>query len=245
MKITNKDNFLNYLNSLRFLGVGSQGACYYDPKTNQVLKVFHIFFDNDNDYGIFEDLTQFSNITNSTFIWPIETIEYKSFVIGYTMKFVKSKSLYEINPLYVNLNSFAKAINKSYKDIELLTNNDIKIYDIMYNILYSKGKINVIDTMEYSKRNVTLKENSEGFNLELKYFLVDNLFNNFVNSNSFLRDLYDSKDANALEFLNELKRKLSEYIGFEITMLNEVRMLTSKIDRPKYIREISKRWSSF
>ena len=64
-----------------------------------------------------------------------------------------------------------------------------------YNILYSKGKINVIDTMEYSKRNVTLKENSEGFNLELKYFLVDNLFNNFVNSNSFLRDLYDSKDA--------------------------------------------------
>lgn len=241
MKITNKDNFLNYLSSLRFLGVGSQGACYYDSKTNQVLKVFHIFFDNDYDYGIFEDLTQFSNITNSTFIWPIETIEYKSFVIGYTMKFVKSKSLYEINPLYVNLNSFANAINKSYKDIELLTNNDIKIYDIMYNILYSKGKINVIDTMEYSKRNVTLKENSEGFNLELKYFLVDNLFNNFVNSNSFLRDLYDSKDANALEFLNELKRKLSEYIGFEITMLNEVRMLTSKIDRPKYIREISKR----
>lgn len=241
MKITNNDNFLNYLSSLRFLGVGSQGACYYDSKTNQVLKVFHIYFDNDYDYGIFEDLTQFSNITNSTFIWPIETIEYKSFVIGYTMKFVKSKSLYEINPLYVNLNSFANAINKSYKDIELLTNNDIKIYDIMYNILYSKGKINVIDTMEYSKRNVTLKENSEGFNLELKYFLVDNLFNNFVNSNSFLRDLYDSKDANALELLNELKRKLSEYVGFEITMLNEVRMLTSKIDRPKYIREISKR----
>lgn len=241
MKITNNDNFLNYLSSLRFLGVGSQGACYYDSKTNQVLKVFHIFFDNDYDYGIFEDLTQFSSITNSTFIWPIETIEYKSFVIGYTMKFVKSKSLYEINPLYVNLNSFANAINKSYKDIELLTNNDIKIYDIMYNILYSKGKINVIDTMEYSKRNVTLKENSEGFNLELKYFLVDNLFNNFVNSNSFLRDLYDSKDANALELLNELKRKLSEYVGFEITMLNEVRMLTSKIDRPKYIREISKR----
>ena len=241
MKITNKDRFLNYLSSLKFLGVGSQGACYYDPKTNQVLKVFHIFFDDDYEDAIFEDVIQFSNITNSTFIWPIETIEYNNLVIGYTMKFVKSKSLYETNPLYVNLNSFAKAISKSYKDIALLTNNDIKIYDIMYNILYSRGKINVIDTMEYSKRNVTLKENSEGFNLELKYFLVDNLFNNFVNSNSFLRDLYDSKDANALEFLNELKRKLSEYIGFEITMLNEVRMLTSKIDRPKYIREISKR----
>ena len=241
MKITNKDRFLNYLSSLKFLGVGSQGACYYDPKTNQVLKVFHIFFDDDYEDAIFEDVIQFSNITNSTFIWPIETIEYNNLVIGYTMKFVKSKSLYETNPLYVNLNSFAKAISKSYKDIALLTNNDIKIYDIMYNILYSRGKINVIDTMEYSKRNVTLKENSEGFNLELKYFLVDNLFNNFVNSNSFLKDLYDSKDANASEFLNELKRKLSEYIGFEITMLNEVRMLTSKIDRPKYIREISKR----
>lgn len=241
MKITNKDRFLNYLSSLKFLGVGSQGACYYDPKTNQVLKVFHTFFEDDYEEILSEDLTQFSNITNSTFIWPIETIEYNNFVIGYTMKFVKSKSLYEINPLYVNLNLFAKAISKSYKDIELLTKNDIKIYDIMYNILYSKGKINVIDTMEYSKRNVTLKENSEGFNLELKYFLVDNLFNNFVNSNPFLRDLYDSKDANALEFLNELKRKLSEYIGFQITMLNEVRMLTSKIDRPKYIREISKR----
>ena len=165
MKITNKDRFLHYLSSLKFLGVGSQGACYYDPKTNQVLKVFHIFFDDDYDDIISEDLTQFSNITNSTFIWPIETIEYNNFVIGYTMKFVKSKSLYETNPLYVNLNSLAKSINKSYKDIELLTNNDIMIYDIMYNILYSKGKINVIDTMEYSKRNVTLKENSEGFNL--------------------------------------------------------------------------------
>ena len=113
MKITNKDNFLNYLNSLKFLGIGSQGACYYDPKTNQVLKVFHIFFDNDYDDVISEDLTQFSNITNSTFIWPIETIEYKSFVIGYTMKFVKSKSLYEINPLYVNLSTLILVLTLS------------------------------------------------------------------------------------------------------------------------------------
>ena len=115
MKITNKDRFLNYLNSLRFLGVGSQGACYYDPKTNQVLKVFHIFFDDDYDDVISEDLTQFSNITNSTFIWPIETIEYKSFVIGYTMKFVKSKSLYEINPFKANILKEAAESTHTFK----------------------------------------------------------------------------------------------------------------------------------
>ncbi|UKI26664.1 MAG: hypothetical protein L6V91_07900 [Bacilli bacterium] len=65
------------------------------------------------------------------------------------MSYIRFNNLYNINPLLINLDKLEGAIKKTYDDIMILTDNDIVMYDVAYNILYGNGKIKVIDTLEY------------------------------------------------------------------------------------------------
>lgn len=49
MEVSNKKYFMQYLNSLKYLGCGSQGVCYLDVKSNKVIKIFHGYFDEEYD----------------------------------------------------------------------------------------------------------------------------------------------------------------------------------------------------
>ena len=49
MEVSNKKHFMKYLNSLKYLGCGSQGVCYLDIKSNKVIKIFHGYFDEEYD----------------------------------------------------------------------------------------------------------------------------------------------------------------------------------------------------
>ena len=208
MNFINREHFDMFLKNLKFLGVGSQGVCYLDGKHKVVYKVFHTYFDKEkSDYRI-QEILRFSNIVNDTFIWPSDVINVSGEIVGYTMPYVRAKSLYENDPLLVDLNAFEKASVKCTEDIELVTNKGVAIYDLMYNILYGNGKINIIDTMEYGNGRVILSKNMKTFDYEVKLFLVDNYFNEFVNENKMLREMYLS-DTSALEFLKLFRSKLS------------------------------------
>ena len=146
------------------------------------------------------------------------------------MPYVSSVNLCNTDLLSTNLNLLEKAIDKSYCDIEILTKNNVCLYDVMYNILYSNGKINVIDSMEYNFGNASLKEN-------MADFLVDNYFDEFVNNDILLREMYhDKKNVTSLEFLRMFRNKLSEYIGTDIDKLEKAKKLVMKLDDPYYIR---------
>ena len=153
------------------------------------------------------------------------------------MPYVSSVNLCNTDLLSTNLNLLEKAIDKSYCDIEILTKNNVCLYDVMYNILYSNGKINVIDSMEYNFGNASLKENMAAFDAEIRYFLVDNYFDEFVNNDILLREMYhDKKNVTSLEFLRMFRNKLSEYIGTDIDKLEKAKKLVMKLDDPYYIR---------
>ena len=235
MNFINREHFDMFLKNLKFLGVGSQGVCYLDEKHKVVYKVFHTYFDKEkSDYRI-QEILRFSNIVNDTFIWPSDVISVSGEIVGYTMPYVRAKSLYENDPLLVDLNAFEKASVKCTEDIKLVTNKGVAIYDLMYNILYGNGKINIIDTMEYGNGRVILSKNMKTFDYEVKLFLVDNYFNEFVNENKMLREMYLS-DTSALEFLKLFRSKLSEYVGKDITKLDEVKHLVRKNNSHIYQR---------
>lgn len=238
VSFNNKNNFDLYLKRLFFLGMGSQGICYLDKKNKVVYKIFHGYFDDEDEGYTADDILKFSGIRNNTFIWPSDVVYANGRIIGYTMPYVSSVNLCDTDLLSTNLNLLEKAIDKSYCDIEMLTKNNVCLYDVMYNILYSNGKINVIDSMEYNFGNASLKENMAAFDAEIRYFLVDNYFDEFVNNDILLREMYhDKKNVTSLEFLRMFRNKLSEYIGTDIDKLEKAKKLVMKLDDPYYIRQ--------
>ena len=237
VSFNNKNNFDLYLKRLFFLGMGSQGICYLDKKNKIVYKIFHGYFDDEDEGYTADDILKFSGIRNNTFIWPSDVVYANGRIIGYTMPYVSSVNLCDTDLLSTNLNLLEKAIDKSYCDIEILTKNNVCLYDVMYNILYSNGKINVIDSMEYNFGNASLKENMAAFDAEIKYFLVDNYFDEFVNTDILLREMYhDKNNVTSLEFLRMFRNKLSEYIGTDVDKLEKAKKLVMKLDDPYYIR---------
>ena len=93
-------------------------------------------------------LLRFSNIKNNTFIWPTDVIYVENELVGYTMPYKNSKNLFQIDPLSVSLNALEKGITNIFKDIKIITDNNVTLYDVMYNIMYKNGRLYVVDTLE-------------------------------------------------------------------------------------------------
>lgn len=111
------------------------------------------------------------------------------------------------------------------------------------NILY-KNKFNVIDTDEYVIKDidstVLFERNKQIFDYTIYNFLIDNYFDEFVNSYRLLKEMYNDKESNVIIFIELLRKYLSEYIGDEVNKLNDAKecMNKRKILEPFYIRDI-------
>ena len=140
--------------------------------------------------------------------------------MGYTMPYKRAKNLCNINPLLVNLDKLEEATIKAEKDVKTLTDNEVRLYDVRYNILYNNGKMYVIDTLEYGNRKVSYEENRMTIDDELMLFLVDNYFEEFVKNDKLLNAMYREFEVRGVDFLKVFRNKLSEYVGKDIMKLN-------------------------
>lgn len=238
MNFQTKQSFLNYIKFLKKIGIGSVGICFLDKRNKQVLKVFHQFFDEiENFYQDEhisyqqEEILRFSKLENKHFIFPKEVIMVDKEIVGYITSFIKAKSLYKQDPLEINLNDFTKAIFNIYEAIEMISKQGILTYDMMFNILYNQDFF-IIDHDEYMFKDldwqILNKENKKNFNMELFYFLIDGYFDEFIKKYPLLRKMYKEKEIDILDFLKLFRNKLSEIIGFEIKYLNEALKLINK-----------------
>lgn len=239
MEFRGRYEFDEYINKLFYLGEGSQGKCYLDKENNLVYKVFHDYYDYEDSGYREDDIIKFSDVINSTVIWPRDVIYVNGFVVGYVMFYCNADNLYKIDPLGINLDNLESSINKAYKDIDILTNNNISLYDVRYNILYN-NKFYIIDTLEYGNRFVNVSENREGFDKEIMLFLVDNYFNDFVSSNKLLNEMYMEYDVSSLSFLKEFRSSLSEYLDMDIVYLRDAKKLIKRYDNSIYLRNIKR-----
>lgn len=223
MNFNSREEVTNYINKLTFLSCGSMGSCYLRKKDNYVLKIFRSF-EEDDDFDDFTEnnIMQFSNIKNNTYIWPTDIIKCNNIIIGYIMPYVNALDLNEVNPLYINLNKLNNRILDVKKDIKIISENGVSTYDVMYNILYN-NKFYIIDKDEYSftdkNPSILEKHNNHVFDQGIYYFLIDSVFESIVNDNKILKDIYKDKDVDILIFLKLLRQNLSELCGYEIKRL--------------------------
>lgn len=237
MELSSNNELKSYLKSLKYIDQGSQGVCFYCAKDNKVYKVFSAFFEDDEDedydanYSDY-DILKFSDIDNSTFIWPKDTIKVAGNILGYECDFFRGKNLYKINPFLINLKSFANSVKKAKQDVQLLTYKGIELADTVYNTLYNGKDIAVIDTLEYfySSRNTgdLHYENMQAFDYGIYYFLIEDYFNTFVENDKILREMYLGDGVDILDFISVFNTKLSEAVGREVVTLGDARELRDK-----------------
>lgn len=239
MNFSNIDIMLLRLKDLKEIGLGSQGICYLNESTNEVYKIFHQAFDNDTEYKITyskNDLMKFSHIINKTFIWSKDIISINDDIVGYINNFVKSKPLHKIDPLKINLDKFIKSIELAKRDINIISQNGVLTYDLMYNILYgNRFYVTDFDEFSYTDKDPKILEekNNKNFNYELYYFLIDSYFDDFINEYRVLNKMYKDQE-DIISFIELLKKYLSEYVGYEIKKLNDASICLNKRKNKEY-----------
>lgn len=234
------------LNKLNNIGSGSQGQCY--KIGDKVYKIFYEFIEEDEDEIIDEylkeDILKFSFIDNDTYVFPNDIIMVDNIAVGYICDYVDAKSLYKINPLLIDIDRFLVDIDQVIKDIKIISDFSVLSYDVMYNILYGECGFKVIDTMEYTRSNINnndlFRMNKERFFYEIRLFLLEGYFDKFILDDKYLYGLCYDVDVNFSFFLKEFKKKLSEFVGFEITKLGDAKECIgfSKKKKLKYLRDI-------
>jgi hypothetical protein len=231
-------------NIRRLSGGGGDGTCYYNPKIDKVIKIFHCFDEPFlYDYPSKEEVLKFNSIELTYFIFPIDVITVNGHVVGYIADYIKAKNLYKTNPLDINLLEFMTGILNMYKDIIKISNEGIVIYDLIYNLMQNKNELYAIDTDDYffSDKDDILKRNVNTFNESIMIFLVDNYFDEFVQSNKKLLEMYKGKNINLVDFITLFYKLLSENIGKDIITLNDAKSLVNKkYYEPNFIRSIKK-----
>lgn len=220
---------------LSYLGSGSQGSCYVDRSRDLVYKVFHAYTEKENSMYTMEDILRFSDVINDTYKFPKDVIVVDGIVEGYTLEYFRGHDLCQMNPFRIDLDNFENLISKVYEDIKIISDKGVLTYDVLYNIMYSKDALAIVDTLEYSKNSDVFVDNRYNFDIGINSFLVDSFFNYFVDSDSTLKEMYISKDVSALKFLKMFRAKISEYLGHEIKYLEEAKCLVRR-SYPDYIR---------
>ena len=225
----------NLLYNLVYIGSGSQGTCYLDKSTNTVYKVFHSYSDRESSFYSVSDIMSIKDEFNNTYYFPKDVILVNGKVEGYTLDYFKGYNLCMMNPFNINLDSFEVILSKVYSDIRSISDKNILSYDVLYNIMYSKEKLAVIDTLDYTIFSDTYDINRYNFDLGIKLFLVDGYFDHFIYSDILLREFFESKDVSSLEFLKVFRKKLSEYLDYRVCALNDASSLVRK-SKHHYIR---------
>jgi len=243
--------YVNYMEDngyFKEIGFGSQGICYLNKIDKKVYKIFHQVFDEyDEDWYVCYDkkeILRFSNVINKTFIWPNDVISIKNEIVGYISDYIDAKSLYKINPLNINLDDFSKLLSVVKKDINIISNYNILSFDVMYNILYNKEGIYVVDHDEFIYTDLDCnklnKINNDNINYEIMLFLIDGFFDDFICGYNELREMYCNKGVDIENFINAFRKCISEYLGYEIVKLQEASLCfnKSKKRKVKYQRNI-------
>ncbi len=143
------------------IGSGSEGVCY-DHKGY----AYKILFDKkeiNDTCGILDYMENPSNILTvedvdlPSFAFPKEIYATKNWLLGYKSRLIKNdlfdvKNLNSSNDLTkINFNNLAHAYKVMLEDVDLLSKEKIKIYDLTFNLIFDGKKLTAIDTCGYER----------------------------------------------------------------------------------------------
>lgn len=186
---------VNFKNSI---GSGAEGSCYRSRKDNLVYKINE--FDNEEKLNPTEVITT-QDIQLNSFAFPETLFSIDNVLEGYTARYVNNDLIKKIGEdiSFIKFDSLIKAYYKMKKDVEKLSNNHIKIYDLYNNILFDGKTLTGIDTCYYSRS----KENV----IESNFYCLDFAVKSMVNPFFIYNDYEIDKDLDVEQYFKVLKKE--------------------------------------
>lgn len=215
-EFSKKDEYLKNIHKLnvKFLGQATEGSCYY-ASDGYVYKVYDVEDLNRPVYNL-ENIVTTNDIQLDSFAFPEELFMADNKLIGCKMKFagndlLKDYNLADLEAISViNFNKFKKAYYKMLKDVYTLSNNNIELYDLPFNIVFDGKKLTGVDTLGYKKvSNNPLKSNIESYN-----YAIESIFRMWLDD--YLDNDLKIVDNNIDKLLENVENKLPDYIKKDI-----------------------------
>ena len=148
----------------REIGEGSEGTAYL-TKDNMVLKMLDGYAEVDILESQKESIIMQQDYNVSTYLFPKQLLIAYERVQGYLMDFFPNNIIAFADPYNgdindINIDNLLRAREEMIKDTIILSDNNIVVHDLTFNLLFDNNKLGAIDTLSYYKKsNVTLDEN--------------------------------------------------------------------------------------
>lgn len=192
------------------IGHGSEGVCYeYD---NDAYKILFPKKDIEISVGIMDYMIHPETILTTDYIdlpsfaFPKEIYATKDWLLGYKAKLIKNnlfntKNLLDIEDLKkIDFNALAHAYKIMLGDVDLLSEERIKIYDLTFNLVFDGKKLTGIDTCGYKLVNKMIKkQNRDSLSLA-----IEDLFS--ILSNYEIS--YDIENNDIDDYLEKVYKKI-------------------------------------
>lgn len=162
IELQSKEELDQYINkkTLKYIDDGSEGECFLGSDGLAYKIYFDVPFINDHELIDIEDIITESDFKLDSFAFPKVIFTIDDVVKCYTSKYVKenlfgykSKESAEVLLEHIKGKEFVSAYNKFVEDLEVLTSNRIKLFDLCNNLLYDGENLVAIDTIYYKQEN--------------------------------------------------------------------------------------------
>ena len=96
-----------------------------------------------------------------SFIFPDELYVCGDIILGYREQFFEGNLFNAYPKKNIDLESLIKAREVFIEDAKIMTDYGYKLFELPRNLLFDNKRLVVIDTLDYIKKEITLKENIE------------------------------------------------------------------------------------
>ena len=225
MEVLVSEKEIKTIKKYKNIGNGKEGTCYLTPE-GKIIKLFHSWYDDKK--------IEYLNLQNKQIAFPIDyLVDINKEIVGYTMHYLNGEQLIKNCKDDLEL----RVLRNAYLQMRLiiLKLKDIYMDDLcLDNILfdYNKCILNLIDTSRWYKKIDGQIENISEFNWQIMTTLLNTIdYSHYkLKDEKELSDLYLtykwSKNLLSifLDFLNVLEKKVSEYKGFKVLTIRDLKL---------------------
>lgn len=225
----NSEEFNKLWNNLYSLGSLGEGECRRLNKQFVIKRLFKID-ESKNDEKYF---LQFKDLEMKVYIFAKKVFYVDNILNGYISKYFNGENLSFIDRNKINFYELIDGCKEVYKDNYILSKMGIESLDIPFNILYKKGHFGIIDTCDYKYTDkdseYLYKTSIKVFNNTILEFLIKSTFYEFAKSSKELcKEYKEAENGEDISiYIELLRKKLSEYLGFEVKYIRDAQTIKS------------------
>ena len=219
-----EEHLNSFIKNLQFIGLGSESYCYkLDKNTTFKYLCGPAYIERSK-----EEILQFKDINIPNYIFAENLVYIKEEIVGVLMKYISGENL-EFHKLdQIKVLNLIKALDDLMLATKQLSNLNIIAFDVCpVNILYSKGRFYLIDTMDYLK----VEDSSEKIFQDNMAHITFNIYQSIITAPilKFITSIPEIKDfkkdvellTNPSYILKVLLEELNNYFGCEIKTIKE------------------------